>query len=90
MSSPAIDLGQGVSATVMGCSHGESTHALIKFDLPGEDHCEGIISWCGECPGEWPTWTLHSLDPFHVEPSVQCTLHAHHHGWIREGRWTCV
>ena len=32
-----------------------------------------------------PRWTLHSLDPLHIEPSVLCGCG--HHGWIRGGCW---
>lgn len=35
-------------------------------------------------------WTLHSLDPLHIEPSIQTydtEGKPNHHGWIRNGKW---
>lgn len=98
MSLPWIDLGSDVYVRTHTCSHVDDdrpTGALVRFgggpgDVDAYDHddvCVGGISWCAECSG--PTWTLVSLDPLHVEPSVQttCQNHAPHHGFIREGRW---
>lgn len=95
-----LDLGSGVWASFFVCRHseGEPAGALIRFGGaegdPGydrDDVCVGGINWCADCPGA--TWTLHSLDPLHVEPSIQTNCHKHvpsHHGWIREGRWISV
>lgn len=78
------------------CSHTDLEHSgcLVRFGGEIEDDgygradegiCVGAINWCSECSGA--TWELHSLDPLHVEPSVACRTHPHHHGWIREGKW---
>jgi hypothetical protein len=91
-----LDLGSAVYVKFHGCSHQEGhSGALVRFggDIhdPGydrDDICVGGISWCAECRG--PSWTLHSLDPLHVEPSIQTHCHNHpegHHGFIRNGRW---
>lgn len=88
-------VGSGVYYKTYTCGHVDgSSGARIRFggDLEDEGYsrdgiCVGAISWCPECAG--PTWELHSLDPLHVEPSIQTTCHDHpaHHGWIRGGRW---
>ena len=52
---------------------GRECGGSVTFDVPG---AEGL-------PG--PRWTLHSLDPLHIEPSILCSCG--HHGWIRGGRW---
>jgi hypothetical protein len=90
-----IDLGSNVYAKLHTCSHRDGpSGALVRFggepDDDGydrDDVCVGAISWCSECSGA--TWELRSLDPLHVEPSVQTTCHDHapHHGFIREGVW---
>jgi len=78
------DLGGGVSYRLVSCQHGERTGAIITFQDTAPP-CEGVISWCDRCERE--RWELRSLDPLTVEPSVACTVHPHHHGWIRDGRW---
>jgi hypothetical protein len=88
--------GRGVYSKLHTCSHRDGpSGALIRFGGgdadPGYDHddaCVGGISWCDECRG--PTWDLVSLDPLHVEPSIETRCHSHPtaHGWIRDGRWT--
>ena len=86
MATDAIDLGHGVIARFTSCTaHGTRTGAIIEFgleDTPG--YCEGLVTWCGCCE---PAWTLVSLDPLHLDPSVACATHPEHHGWIRDGRW---
>lgn len=52
---------------------GRECGGSIYFDVP---EAEGL-------PG--PRWTVHSMDPLHIEPSVLCSCG--HHGWIRDGRW---
>lgn len=35
-----------------------------------------------------PTWEVHSLEPLHTEPSIQCRREGcNTHGYIRGGRW---
>lgn len=96
--SRVVDLGSGVTARLFGVNRdavnaaGERIYpddvpdvvgAIIEF--PGG--CEGSIQWWARPGDDREVWTLHSLDPLHVEPSVQCTEHPEHHGHIRNGRW---
>jgi hypothetical protein len=96
--SRVVDLGSGVTARLFGVNKdavnwaGERIYpadvpdvvgAIIEF--PGG--CDGVIHWWALPGGDEKLWTLHSLDPLHVEPSVQCTVHPEHHGFIRNGRW---
>jgi hypothetical protein len=96
--SHVIDLGHGVTARLLGVNRDavnaegeriypddvpEHVGAIVAFD----DACEGVIHWWRRPGEEGPVWQLVSLDPLHVEPSVQCHTHPEHHGWIRDGRW---
>lgn len=90
-----VDVGSRVFYKTHTCSHRDGpSGALVRFGGELEDEgydrdgiCVGGISWCPDCSG--PTWELRSLDPLHVEPSIQtnCPDHPKHHGWIRDGRW---
>jgi hypothetical protein len=52
--------------------------------------------WCGgwvpfnvpseSLTGRGPMWDVHSYDPLHIEPSLQCGM-CSNHGWIRDGKW---
>jgi len=79
-----VDVGGGVSYRFVSCRHQKRTGAIVSFH-DQDPPCEGLISWCVEC--ERPAWTLHSLEPLHVEPSIACSQHPHHHGWIRGDSW---
>lgn len=54
-----------------------AAHGICMFDLPGVG---GAVKW-----------ELHSLEPLHLEPSIQMyTLNGRtksFHGWIRNGKW---
>lgn len=88
---PSMDLGHGVTAQFTSWgehdmaglmeSHprpdnGERCYGGLLFDLP--DVREAF-------PGR-PLWTVESLDPLTISPSVLCTI-CGHHGFIRGGRW---
>lgn len=76
-----LELGHGVTARYTSCQkHGARTGAIVAFD----GGCEGLVSWCG-C--HEPAWTLVELEPLTLDPSVACSEHPEHHGWIRGGRW---
>jgi hypothetical protein len=45
--------------------------------VPKGDPCAGSVSF--------GRWTLVSLDPLHVEPSILCSCGRH--GYVRAGRW---
>lgn len=82
-----LELACDVTARYLGCRHGERTHLIVGFGAEGEPgYCEGIVSLCAECePAEH--WTVEQADPLTVSPSIACTEHSQHHGWIREGKW---
>lgn len=48
-----------------------------------EKWCIGGFQWRG---ATGPNWTLVSMEPFHVEPSIHCFT-CGEHGWIRDGKW---
>jgi hypothetical protein len=45
--------------------------------------CMGGFDWASP---DGPNWTLVSMQPFHVEPSIHC-LTCDEHGFIRDGKW---
>lgn len=55
---------------------------------PDGDWCRGGIFWTqvGTPEHPRPVWTLVSLDPLHVEPSLLCRA-CGSHGFIRDGGW---
>lgn len=78
MTAPSIELGDGVTAEIFGCDHGDRTHAKISIDVPGEQG-ERTISWCAQCDDRLP-------DPSNLETrGFDRLLRA-----ISLGRWTCV
>lgn len=61
-------------------------HQCPKYSTPEWDAPGGVIF---DVPGnedEKVRWTLHSIDPLHIEPSVACGS-CGHHGFIRNGQW---
>ena len=48
---------------------------------------DDVIGWK---PGGISAHTLHSLDPFHIEPSIYWPDCCGMHGYIREGRYLSV
>lgn len=68
----------------------EYVGAIVRFEGGDIGACEGVVFWWQrpDEPNPQPLWTLNSLDPLDVHPSVQCRQHpAAHHGWVRNGRW---
>lgn len=51
----------------------------VLFDLPG----------VREAFPDRAVWTVNSLDPLDLSPSLLCGC-CGHHGWIRGGRWVPV
>jgi hypothetical protein len=91
----AIDLGNDHWATFY-TGHGDETNtrigAQIYHKASDGDWCVGSVLFdipeAQRFPGA--KWTLHSLDPLHIEPSVACgggPWECSDHGFIREGRW---
>lgn len=65
----------------------EEAVASCWFDTP-ENHRVLDMAFNGE--KKTPVWQLHSLDPLHIEPSIQMydtNLQPSYHGFIRNGRW---
>lgn len=56
--------------------NGEQCFGSVIFDLPG----------VREAFPNRPLWTLESIDPLTISPSVLCTV-CGHHGFIRDGEW---
>lgn len=58
-----------------------------QADIPEGEPCAGTVTF-GD-PGHDSTgrahWSLMSLDPLHVEPSILCSCGRH--GFVRAGRW---
>lgn len=51
---------------------------------PGQT-CRSSITFAGH---GWPedNWTVESLDPLTLSPSLACRI-CGHHGFVKEGRW---
>ena len=63
--------------------------AACHFDIPGNQELNRRQQAAGHKP--YPLWTLMSLEPLHLEPSIQMYSKADnkptYHGFIRDGRW---
>ena len=60
---------------------------LIEYHRkPDGEWCCGSIRWDAPTTSDSKRWTLHSLEPLHVEPSLLCTI-CGDHGFIRDGKW---
>ena len=47
--------------------------------------CVSTVEWWRATEGDWPIWSLGSLDPLALHPQVRC--HCGLAGWVRGGRW---
>lgn len=63
----------------------EPSRALWCHRTADGEWCIGGFQWRG--PGV--NWTLVSMEPLHVEPSILCVTHGDH-GFIRDGKWMGV
>jgi hypothetical protein len=102
-----IDLGMGFSVVFFSWSPDRALNPQYE-DVADVEMAGIIISKDGENIGScWfdtedvaaipdrkgPVWQVHSLDPLHIEPSVQMYEYLDgefvpkYHGFIREGRW---
>lgn len=77
-----LDENHAVDFTTQQGAEGH-TGALFAHRKPGGDWCIGGFQWAGTTG---PNWTLVSLEPLHVEPSIHC-LSCREHGFIRNGQW---
>lgn len=57
--------------------------AIIEHLTPAGEPCDGAISWNED---DRVHWTLHSLYPLTVSPSILCPT-CKDHGFIRNGKW---
>src|SRR6266702_940564 len=74
-------------------SDGRNLVGIIEGHLrPDGRQCEGFVSFVrGLSEPERPTWTVLSLEPLRIDPSVHCVKEkggCGSHGWIHDGRWT--
>lgn len=87
--STEIDLGNGYIGHLIMSDHHPSGYGALSITHPKKDgspgHCGHIATWDGSQPPE-RTWTLVSLEPLHLEPSLLCRI-CGDHGWVRDGRW---
>lgn len=86
----AIDIGNGVKYTK---SMYEGVWVgIIEWHLhpiTGE-LCGGFVPFDVDCQATSgrEKWTVHSLEPLTLSPSLQCTMDGcGHHGFITDGRW---
>ena len=79
-----------VAVRAVTCSHtekpGELSGLLVRFDFPDEEPCEGAVSFCAKCRPDG-AWELQRTHPLTIQPSVACSQHPHHHGYITDGKW---
>ena len=101
MRAPDLELGHGVSVVFTAWGPHDPA-GLMEFHLCAGGNCRAPGGGPGQCGGgilfdlqgvreAFPNrdlWTLESLEPLTVSPSLQCGCPGcAHHGWIRQGRW---
>lgn len=59
--------------------------AVVSHKLADDSTCEGAIWWDERHSPRGEMWTLNSLDPLNVSPSLLC--HCGDHGFIQHGKW---
>jgi hypothetical protein len=84
-----IDLGHDVLVEFTVNGDGTRVGLLETHRAPDGSECAGSVTFdVPQARAKGPRWTVHSLDPLHLEPSILCSCG--HHGFIREGRWVPV
>lgn len=87
--SKVIDLGGGYIGRLIESDRHPSGYGCVVVRHPKKDGspgtCGHIASWDGHMPPSH-TWTLVSLEPLHIEPSLLCGV-CGDHGFIRNGKW---
>lgn len=84
------DIGHGVTIQFTTWGDHDPCGLLEEHRTPAGQECGGGVLF--DLPGvreafpNHPVWTLVSLDPLTLSPSLLCTA-CGHHGFIREGRW---
>ena len=81
-----VAIGDGVSIEAYSCDHGTAGYWVYFEDAPND---LGTVRTCKQCPNSRgvPVWDVIQEEPLTLSPSVQCQGHAHHHGFIRDGKW---
>jgi hypothetical protein len=89
-----IDIGHGV-AIKFTCYNPEDypdapnpSGCLIRHPNakdPSQDCYGGVVWWRPESEYGRTVWTLNSLEPLDISPSVLCSCGSH--GFIKAGRW---
>ena len=85
-----IDLGHDVRVVFTSWREYEHVGLIEEHLTPQGERCGGGIMF--DLPGvaeafpDRPLWTLCSVDPLTITPSLQCTG-CGHHGWIVDGVW---
>jgi hypothetical protein len=85
------DLGCGVKVVFTTWREHDPGGMIEEHDRPdGKGRCRGSILF--DVPGAAdafpgvPRWTLESVDPLTLSPSLLCTM-CGHHGFVRSGCW---
>ena len=88
---PVIDLGD--SHTLQWSRYKDDAHAgaTVAHKKPDGSDCAGFISiaggqWAKEFESGIATWTLESVDPVTLSPSLLC-VNCGDHGFVRQGKW---
>lgn len=86
-----MDLGHGVQIEFYEWREHHPAGMIEEHDRPdGKGRCRGSVHF--DVPGAAeafpgvPLWTLESVDPLTLSPSLLCTV-CGHHGFVRAGRW---
>jgi hypothetical protein len=87
--SERVDIGHGVK--ILACHHPIEAGPDLAGELAGFDYwhpCGSQAEAAGYVPvaGPGDKWTVESVDPLTLSPSLLCRA-CGHHGFIRGGRW---
>jgi hypothetical protein len=68
----------------------ERCGAIVQHKMPDGKWCSGYVRFDIAAlahlePGR-PKWTVHSMEPLTLSPSIECRA-CKDHGYIRNGRW---
>ena len=98
-----LDLGSGVYAAFMGYAQERHPDApdkcgvIISHPAPTETgRCGGAVFWWRPVGEQGPVWTLNSLEPLDLSPSIRCKQPLKNgemfefHGYIKQGRWVAA
>lgn len=86
-----MDLGHGVLIEWMAWADHDRVGFIETHNRPdGLGRCSGSVMF--DLPGvreafpNDPVWSVESLDPLTLAPSIRCRT-CGHHGFVRQGRW---